>query len=84
MFRMKCSMSRKGNCWDNAPTKRFFRSLKSEWLRDKIFPIREAATTSIFEDIETFYNPKRRHQALGYSSPINYENNMNPHQTRAV
>ena len=84
LFKMKCSMSRKGNCWDNAPMERFFSSLKSEWLRDKIFTTREAATTAIFEYIETFYNPRRRHQALGYQSPINYENNMNPHQTLAA
>jgi putative transposase len=62
----------------------FFSSLKSEWLRDKIFTTHEAATSAIFEYIETFYNPKRRHQALGYQSPINYENNMKPHQTLAA
>ena len=63
---------------------RFFSSLKSEWLRDRIFPNHEAATTAIFEYIETFYNPKRRHAALGYQSPINYENNMKPQQTLAA
>ena len=84
LFKMKCSMSRKGNCWDNAPMERFFSSLKSEWLRDKIFPTHEAATSAIFEYIETFYNPKRRHQALGYQSPIQYENNMKIHQTLAA
>ena len=84
LFQMKCSMSRKGNCWDNAPMERFFSSLKSEWLRDKIFPTHEAATTAIFEYIETFYNPRRRHQALGYQSPIQYENNMKLQQTLAA
>jgi transposase InsO family protein len=70
LFKMKCSMSRKGNCWDNASMERFCSSLKSEWLCDKIFPTHEAATSAIFEYIETFYNPKRRHAALGYQSPI--------------
>ena len=84
LFKMKCSMSRKGNCWDNAPMERFFSSLKSEWLRDKIFSTHEAATSAIFEYIETFYNPKRRHQALGYQSPIQYENNMKLQQTLAA
>ena len=81
LFKMKCSMSRKGNCWDNAPMERFFSSLKSEWLRDRIFSTHEAATSAIFQYIETFYNSKRRHQTLGYLSPIQYENNMKPQQT---
>lgn len=84
LFKMKCSMSRTGNCWDNAAMERFFSSLKSEWLRDRIFPTHEAATTAIFEYIETFYNPKRRHQALGYQSPIQYENNMKLRQELAA
>ena len=84
LFKMKCSMSRKGNCWDHAPMERFFSSLKSEWLRDKMFPTHEAATTAIFEYIETFYNPKRRHQTLDYQSPIHYENNMKLQQTLAA
>ncbi len=63
---------------------RFFSSLKSEWIRDKIFQSHEAATSAIFEYIETFYNPKRRHAALGYQSPIQYENNMKRQQTLAA
>jgi putative transposase len=77
-------MSGTGNCWDNALMERFFSSLKSEWLRDKIFPTYEAATTTIFEYIETFYNPRRRHAALGYQSPINYENKLKLQQTLAA
>jgi putative transposase len=84
LFKIKCSMSRTGNCWDNAPMERFFSSLKSEWLRDKIFPTHEAATTAIFEYIETFNTPTRRHAALGYHSPIQYENNMKLQQTLAA
>lgn len=84
LFKMKCSMSRKGNCWDNAPMERFFSSLKSEWLRDKIFPTHQAATSAIFNYIETFYNPRRRHAALGYLSPMQYESNMKQLQTLAA
>ena len=84
LFKMKCRMSRKGNCWDNAPMERFFSSLKSEWLRDKIFPTHEAATSAIFEYLETFYNPRRRHAALGYQSPIHYGNNMKLQQDLAA
>ena len=74
LFDITCSMSRKGNCWDNACMERFFSSLKSEWIGDTIYPTHEAATTAIFEYIDVFYNSKRRHQALGYKTPIQYEN----------
>ncbi|MBL4653822.1 MAG: IS3 family transposase [Flavobacteriales bacterium] len=77
-------MSRKGNCWDNAPMERFFSSLKSEWLRDKIFSTHQAATSAIFDYIETFYNSRRRHAALGYLSPMQYESNMKQLQTLAA
>ena len=60
------------------------RSLKSEWLRDKIFQSHEAATSATFGYIKTFYNPKRRHAALGYQSPIQYENNMKLQQPLAA
>lgn len=68
-----CSMSRKGNCWDNACMERFFRSLKGEWIGDTNYPNREMATAAIFEYIEMFYNTKRRHAALGYLTPVQYE-----------
>ena len=84
LFKIKYSMSRKGNCWDNAPMERFFSSLKSEWLRDKIFSTHQAASSAIFNYIETFYNPRRRHAALGYQSPIQYEKNMKQLQTLAA
>jgi len=67
-----CSMSSKGNCWDNACIERFFSSLKGEWIEDKIYKNHEEATTAIFDYIETFYNTQRRHQALGYKSPTEY------------
>jgi len=71
--RVICSMSRKGNCWDNACMESFFGSLKTEWLGDKKYKTREEAKNAIFNYIEMFYNRKRRHAALGYLSPAAYE-----------
>jgi len=68
-----CSMSRKGNCWDNACIESFFGSLKTEWVSDKKYESREQARNDIFKYIEMFYNRKRRHAALGYLSPAAYE-----------
>lgn len=67
------SMSRKGNCWDNAPMESFFRSLKVEWLHDQTFRTRDAARQSIFTFIEVWYNRQRLHSTLGYRSPEQYE-----------
>ncbi len=77
-------MSRKGNCWGNACMERFFSSLKSEWVGDAIYSTYESATTAIFEYIEVFYNAKRRHQALGYKTPIQYENDNRYKETLAA
>ena len=71
-FKMIPSMSKKGNCWDNAPTERFFRSLKSEWLADYRFESRTAARACVLDFI-TFYNAYRLHSILGYRSPFEYE-----------
>lgn len=68
-----CSMSRRGNCWDNAPMESFFASLKKELVHDEDYPSRAAARASVFEYIEVFYNRVRRHSALGYKSPAEYE-----------
>ena len=68
-----CSMSRKGDCWDNACIESFFGSLKTEWVADKKYESREQARNDIFKYIELFYNRKRRHAALGYLSPAAYE-----------
>jgi len=70
---IECSMSRKGNCWDNACMERFFCSLKTEWSNHYRYQTRDEARQSIFEYIEVFYNRKRRHQALGYLSPVAFE-----------
>jgi transposase InsO family protein len=84
LFGITCSMSRKGNCWDNACMERFFASLKGEWIDDTIYPSHEAATTAVFEYIETFYNTKRRHAALGYKTPALYEANLLKHDKHAA
>jgi len=71
---ISCSMSRKGNCWDNAPVESFFGKLKTEWVHGKTYPTRQAAETDVFKYIELFYNRKRKHAALGYLSPVDFEN----------
>jgi len=67
------SMSRKGNCWDNAVAESFFHSLKTELVHHCDFSTRAEAKQEIFEYIEVFYNRKRRHSANDYSSPADYE-----------
>jgi putative transposase len=73
-----CSMSRRGNCWDNAPMESFFASLKKELVHDEDYATRAEAKASIFEYIEAFYNRIRRHSALGYVAPDKYERTHNP------
>jgi putative transposase len=68
-----CSMSRAGNCWDNAAMESFFSSLKIERIRRKTYRTRELAKADVFDYIECFYNPRRRHSTLGYRSPIAFE-----------
>ena len=68
-----CSMSRRANCWDNAPMESFFASLKKELVHDEDYTTRAEARSSIFEYIEVFYNRARRHSSLGYVSPAEYE-----------
>jgi putative transposase len=67
------SMSRKGNCWDNAVAEIFFRTLKSELVYHKRYKTRVEAEADIFEYIEVFYNRKRFHSALDYRAPIEFE-----------
>jgi putative transposase len=68
-----CSMSRKGNCWDNAPMESFFHTLKTEWVYGLKYNTRQQAKASIFEYIEIFYNRQRRHSSLQYMNPCQYE-----------
>jgi len=70
---IECSMSRRANCWDNAPMESFFASLKKELIHDANFATREEARAVTFEYIEVFYNRQRRHSSLGYVSPAEYE-----------
>jgi putative transposase len=68
-----CSMSRKGNCWDNAVVESFFSTLKQELVYPCVFKTRQEAKLALFEYMEVFYNRKRRHSSLGYLSPAEYE-----------
>lgn len=67
------SMSRKGNCWDNACVESFFGTLKQELIYHRQYHTREEAKQEIFEYLEVFYNRQRRHSTLGYRSPAEYE-----------
>lgn len=71
-----CSMSRKGNCWDNAAMESFFRSIKVECIYHQSFKTREEAKMIIFDYIEIFYNRQRRHSTLNYLSPVDYEKSV--------
>ena len=68
-----CSMSRKGDCWDNAVAESFFSTLKAELVDRTDYVSRSQARASVFEYIEVFYNGRRRHSALGYLSPVDHE-----------
>lgn len=70
---IQCSMSRPGNCWDNAVVESFFASLKTELIYRRRFRTRQEAQTAIFAYIEGFYNQRRRHSTLGYLSPVEFE-----------
>ncbi|HEX8822873.1 MAG TPA: IS3 family transposase [Archangium sp.] len=70
---IQCSMSRKGNCWDNAVVESFFSSLKLELVYTTDFATQEQARLALFEYIEVFYNRQRRHSSLGYVSPVDFE-----------
>ena len=71
--KITCSMSRKGNCWDNAMMESFFATLKKERIYLEDYATRSEARASVFDYIERFYNRKRRHSALGYLSPEQFE-----------
>jgi putative transposase len=68
-----CSMSRSGNVWDNAAMESFFSSLKTERTARKVYRTRDEARADVFDYIERFYNPKRRHSTIGYLSPMEFE-----------
>jgi len=70
---LSCRMSRSGNCWDNAAMESFFSSLKTERTARTTYRSRDQAKADVFDDIERFYNPRRRHSTLGYLSPMEFE-----------
>ena len=68
-----CSMSRSGNCWDNAAMESFFSTLKTERTSRKVYQTRDEARADVFDYIERFYNARRRHSTLDYLTPLEYE-----------
>ena len=87
-YRMTASMSRKGNCWDNAPSESFFNSLKNERVHGARYDTRADAEADLFEYIAIFYNRRRRHSTLGYCSPtqflLNWLNKHDDQQSKAA
>ena len=81
--RITRSMSRKGNCWDNAVAESFFKSLKVEWVYTKRYSCDQTAEISIFEWIESWYNTRRRHSSLGYLTINEFENQLNNQKNAA-
>lgn len=71
-----CSMSRRGDCWDNAAMESFFSSLKTERTSRKRYATRDEARADVFDYVERFYNPRRRHSTLGYLSPVQFEQRL--------
>lgn len=74
---LRASMSRTGNCYDNAVIESFFGTLKTELVYHENYPTHDAARQSLFEYIEVFYNRRRRHSALGYVTPTQFEASLN-------
>jgi putative transposase len=75
---IECSMSRKGDCWDNAAMESFFHTLKTECIHHEKYLTRDEAKKSVFDYIEVFYNRQRKHSYLGYLSPAQYEQACHP------
>lgn len=76
-YGLTASMSRKGNCYDNAYIESFWSSMKHEAIFGRRFSTRAEARSVVFDYIESFYNPRRLHSSLGFRSPINFESNLN-------
>jgi putative transposase len=70
---LDASMSRRGNCHDNAVAESFFQLLKCEWIRRQTYQCRDAARQDVFDYIEMFYNPKGKHANNGMLSPVDFE-----------
>ena len=69
-------MSRKGNCWDNAPMESFFHTLKTELVMHCDYKTRDQARASLFDYMEVFYNRQRRHSAINYVAPLAFEESI--------
>jgi putative transposase len=69
-----CSMSRQGNVWDNSAIESFFSTLKTERVNRRQYRLRDEARADVFDYIERFYNPRRRHSSIGFVSPVEFEN----------
>lgn len=74
--RITCSMSRRGDCWDNAAMESFFSSLKTERLSRKVYRTRDEVRADVFDYVERFYNQQRRHSTLDYVSPVQFEQGL--------
>jgi putative transposase len=68
-----CSMSRRGDCWDNSAMESFFSTLKKERVHRRLYRTRDEARSDLFDYVERFYNPRRQHSTIGYLSPVEYE-----------
>ena len=78
------SMSRKGDCWDNAVAESFFATIKGEMIDHEDYLTRGAALAAIADYIDAFYNSRRRHSTIGYVSPIEFELNFMNERTRKL
>ena len=78
-FGIRQSMSRKGDCWDNAPMESFFHTLKTELVMHRDYHSREEARTDLFEYIEVFYNRQRRHSTIQFAAPMAFETATTPY-----
>ena len=83
-YGMTCSMSRKGNCWNNAPTESWFNGFKNERVHGVRYSSHAEIKSEAFEDIEVFYNRKRMHSTLGCKSPIEFLNEWNQLQHKKL
>jgi putative transposase len=77
-YSIRQSMSRKGNCWDNAPMESFFHTLKTELVMHCDYHTRTQARSSLFDYMEVFYNRERRHSSINYESPLAFEHQQSP------
>ena len=71
-----CSMSRRGDCWDNAAMESFFSSLKTERLSRRVYRTRDEVRADVFDYVERFSNPQRRHSTLDFVSPVQFEQGL--------